>query len=145
MERAREGGELLFYVVQDGRVKIHEIVAVLHRVAEERLDVLSGVAGRGVVVPGVGVGARTGCVRIVGGHTCCEPHPEVSVPDGSQRAFADILQCNPIQFSNSGPLQDFSTGLDSRSESVLTLVIMCSVELNPSRGPGGKFLPTFPD
>ena len=65
MERAREGGELLFYVVQDGRVKIREIVAVLHRVAEERLDVLSGVAERGVVVPGVGVGARTGCVRIV--------------------------------------------------------------------------------
>ena len=47
MERAREGGELLFYVVQDGRVKIREIVAVLHRVAEERLDVLSGVAERG--------------------------------------------------------------------------------------------------
>ena len=40
------------------------------RVAGERLDVLSGVAERGVqvvmhVMPGVGVGASTGCVRIV--------------------------------------------------------------------------------
>ena len=51
---------------------MHEIVAVLlygalmrRRVAGERLDVLPGVVEHGVVVPGVGVGASTGCAHVV--------------------------------------------------------------------------------
>ncbi len=70
-ERTREGGRIVI-LHSTGRTGINtRVVAVLlygalmrRKVAGDSADVVSGALERGVEVPGVGVGASTGCARI---------------------------------------------------------------------------------
>jgi hypothetical protein len=74
-ERTREGGRIVI-LHSTGWTGINtRVVAVLlygalmrRKVAGDSADVVSGPLERGVEVPGVGVGASTGCARIVAIH-----------------------------------------------------------------------------
>ncbi len=82
-ERTREGGRIVI-LHSTGRTGINtRVVAVLlygalmrRKVAGDSADVVSGALERGVEVPGVGVGASTGCARIA----FAGPNPNTSSP-----------------------------------------------------------------